>query len=207
MTSLQFNSPSTIIISGPTALGKSTFLFRIMKEPHIFNQKFEKIIYFYSVWQSLFEGYDNEKVIFKKGIPNEEDIDVFADGNHNLLIIDDLQISALNNHFIANIFSRESHHRNMTVFLILQKFFHQGKYARDISLNAHYIILFKNPRDTNQVKILAKQLGLGNRLIEAYKDSTAQPYGYLLIDLSPYSQDAFMLRSNIFPTEHTLVYK
>ena len=74
-------------------------------------------------------------------------------------------------------------------------------------MNAHYIILFKNPQDTNQVKILAKQLGLGNRLIEAYKDSTAQPYGYLLIDLSPYSQDAFMLRSNIFPNEYTVVYK
>ena len=116
MTSLQFNSPSTFIISGPTASGKSTFLFRIMREPHMFNKKFEKNNIFYSVWQTLFESFDNEKVILKKGIPNEEHIEVFADGNHKLLIIDDLQISALNNPFIANIFSRESHHRNMTFF-------------------------------------------------------------------------------------------
>ena len=94
----------------------------------------------------------------------------------------------------------------MTAFLILQKFC-QAKYAMNISLNAHYMMLFKNPQDINQVKILDKQLDLGNRLIEAYKDSTAQPYGYLLKDLSPYSDDAFMLRSNIFPNEYTVVYK
>ena len=206
MTSLQFNS-TTFIIAGPTASGKSTFLFKIMREPVMFRHKFEKIIYFYSVWQKLFDRFETEKVSFKKGIPKEEDIEEFADGNHNLVIVDDLQISGLNNPYIANIFSRESHHRNLSVFLILQNFFHQGKYARDITLNAHYIILFKNPRDTNQVKVLATQLGLGNRLMEAYKDSTAQAYGYLLIDLSPSSQNAFMLRGNIFPNEYTIVYK
>ena len=67
-----------------------------------------KIIYFYSVWQELFETFENEEITFKKGIPNEDHIQVFADGNHNFVIIDDLQISALNNPFIANIFSRES---------------------------------------------------------------------------------------------------
>ena len=74
---------------------------------------------------------------------------MFTDGNYNLLIIDDLQICTLNNPFIADIFSRESHHTNLSVFFN----FHQAKCSRDISLNAHYLILFKNPRDNNQTKI------------------------------------------------------
>ena len=66
-------------------------------------------------------------------------------------MIDDMQASALNNICIANLFSRESHHRNISVILILQNLFHQGKYCRDISLNTHYFFLFKNPRDIHKL--------------------------------------------------------
>ena len=114
------------------------------------------------------------------------------------MIIDDLQIAALNDGFIANLFIRESHHRNLSVILILQHLFHQGKYARDISLNAHYFILFKNPRDKNQIKILGNQLGIRDKIEEAYSSATERPFSYLLIDLSPRSESDYMLRSNIY---------
>ena len=71
-----------------------------------------------------------------------------------------MQIKAMNDPYIANLFSRESHHRNLTVILLLQNLFHQGKYGRDVSLNSHYFILFKNIRDTNQIKVSGNQLGI-----------------------------------------------
>ena len=42
--------------------------------------------------------------------------------------------------------------------------------------------------------------------VEAYKDATGAPYGYLLVDLKPDTDERFRLRTNIFPEELTYVY-
>ena len=118
-----------------------------------------------------------------------------------------MQISAMNDPFIANLFSRESHHRNLSVILLLQNLYHQGKFSRDINLNAHYLILFRNPRDQMQIKHLSRQLGQSDNILKAYNDSTSEYYGYLLIDISPASDPTYMLRTKIFPDEYTIIYK
>ena len=48
-------------------------------------------------------------------------------------------------------FSRGSHHRNLSVIYIVLNLFYQEKDSRSISLNSHYLILFKNPRDKLQI--------------------------------------------------------
>ena len=208
MSIIPFNSPTTAIISGPTGSGKSTFIFRIIENVSVmFKEKVYKIYYFYTFWQNLFERFQNKNVSFIKGLPNEDIIDKVTDANHNLLILDDMQMTALNSSFIANLFSRESHHKNFSVFLILQNFFHQGKYGRDISLNSHYLILFRNKRDKNIIKILGTQIGLGKKLENVYLDATNEVYGYIMIDLTPSGDSTYMLRSHIFPDEYLIVYK
>ena len=68
---------------------------------------------------------------------------------------------------------------------------HQGKGSRSISLNSHYMVLFKNPRDKLQIFTLAKQMYprqmdfFLNQLEEAVK----RPFGYLLIDQKTTTQD------------------
>ena len=208
MSIIPFNSPRTDIISGPTGSGKSTFIFRIIENVSVmFKEKVYKIYYFYTVWQNLFERFQNKNVSFIKGLPNEDIIEKITDANHNLLILDYMQMTALNSSFIANLFSRESHHKNLSVFLILQNFFHQGKYGRDISLNSHYLILFRNKRDKNIIKILSTQIGLGKELENVYLDATNEAYGYIMIDLTPSGDSTYMLRSHIFPDEYLIVYK
>jgi hypothetical protein len=72
-----------------------------------------------------------------------------------------------------------------------------------MSLNAHYIVLFKNPRDANQIATLARQMypGKSKFLIEAFKDATEKPYGYSLIDLKPDTGENIRVRTNIFPDD------
>ena len=48
--------------------------------------------------------------------------------------------------------------------------------------------------------------GNGQYLVEAYKDATANPHSYLLIDLHPQTDDKYRLRGNIFPDEFEVVY-
>ena len=66
-----------------------------------------------------------EKIVYLQEIPAEERINSLTNGDHNLIIIDDMQIRALNDPFIANLFCCESHHKNLSVFLLLQNLFHK----------------------------------------------------------------------------------
>ena len=77
-----------------------------------------------------------------------------------------------------------------------------------MSLNAHYIVAFKNPRNVTQITTLAKQMYPGNTkfMVEAFGDAISRPYGYLLIDLKPQTDEKVRLRTNIFPGEVNYVY-
>ena len=82
---------------------------------------------------------------------------------------------------------------------LTQNLFPQGKNARTISLNAHYIIAFKNPRDALSVRILAQQ-AFPHKVpfvMESFQDATTRPYGYLLFDLHPSTPEEYRLRTNI----------
>ena len=67
--------------------------------------------------------------------------------------------------------------------------FHQSKLGRDVELQNTHIVLFKSPRDVMQVTTLGTQLGLGSELVNWYRDATSVPFGHLLIDLSPWTDD------------------
>ena len=165
------------------------------------NPKPTKIVYCYGEYQSLFAKY--HQVEFNEGLP---DISKFDGTQPLLLIINDLMDETNAN--VERIFTRMSHHRNISVVYITQNMFPQNKHARTISLNAHYMILFKNPRDAGQFAVLARQMyPSGSKFaVEAYRDATGEPYGYLLVDLKPDTDERYRLRTKIFPDELTNVY-
>jgi len=53
---------------------------------------------------------------------------------------------------------------------------------------------------------LARQVYLENSLYKAYLDATQRPHGYLLQDLPQDTDDRLRFRTDIFPTEQTIVY-
>ena len=77
--------------------------------------------------------------IYNEGVP--EDFDS-ANGESCLVIFDDLLTDVYSKH-VCELFTRGSHHRNISVILITQNLFHQGRFCRDISLNAPYIVELK----------------------------------------------------------------
>jgi hypothetical protein len=68
-----------------------------------------------------------------------------SDGKIRLVIVDDLLMEADSR--VVDLFTKGSHHRNISFLFITQNLFHQKDGSRDISLNADYMIIFKNPRD------------------------------------------------------------
>jgi len=144
-------------------------------------------------------------VLFEEGLPQLSD-KVFDGSEPSLIVVDD-HMSDINQ-VVADIFTKISHHGNISILHLTQYLFDKNKYARTISLNAHYLVLFKNPRDAGQFSILARQLypSSWKFAIEAYKDATSAPYGYLLIDLKPEQDERCRLRTNVFPGETQFVY-
>ena len=141
---------------------------------------------------------------FVKGIPRALEQDSYFDVNkRNLIVFDDQMIDASKDKRIVNLFTRGSHHRNLSVIYIVQNLFHQGKGSRSISLNSHYLVLFKNPRDKLQILTLAKQMypGQTDFFLNQYEEAVKRPFGYLLIDLKTTTQDNCRLRTNVLPSE------
>ena len=68
-----------------------------------------------------------------------------ARGEASLIILDDLLNESYERN-VCDLFTKGSHHRNISVVLLTQNIFHQGTHCRDISLNAKYLVLLKNQR-------------------------------------------------------------
>ena len=164
-----------------------------------------KVIYLYGAWQDKFSSMEkNYNVQFYNGIPNSETLNKAIQSKQpKLLVIDDMMCSAASSDVIHDLFYKNSHHSNTSVILIVQNLF--AKNLRGISLNCHYLILFKSPRDIGQISRLGGQLGISKLLKSAYSDVCQKPYSHLVIDLHPRGDSEYMLRSDIF--QDPIVYK
>lgn len=158
-------------------------------------------MFYYSEFQKAYEIDYGRKIDYREGLPKIEDYS-YDNDEPKLLILDDLMRDS-NNPIIADIFTRGSHHKNLSVMFLTQNLFHQNKYSRDISLNTHYLVFFKNPRDKNQIMHLGKQIFPENvRFVqECYLDATSKPHGFLLIDLKQDTLDEHRFRTCIFPSD------
>ena len=139
-----------------------------------------------------------------RGIPANLEQDWYFDPNiNNLFVIDDQLLEASNNNQIMNLFTKGSHHRNLSVMYLLQNVFHKGNINRTVNLNCHYLVLFENPRDKMQIITMAKQMSSRNTqpFLLTYEDAVKRPYGYLFVDLRPSTLDQCRLRKNALPGE------
>jgi len=132
--------------------------------------------------------------------------DSFTGEQRILLVLDDLMHDV--GPSIEQLFTKGSHHKNLSVMYITQNLF--AAKQRTLSLNSHYLVLFKNVRDASHIGALARQMHPNKKeclhFLEAYKDATSAKYGYLLVDLRPETEDKFRLRTNVLPGQDTFVY-
>src|SRR5207253_78107 len=142
-----FKTPSNIIIAGASQSGKTSLLGQmLLNGDKMFSRPFDRIVWCYSQWQPAYAelGKQLPQIEWVEGLPREL-YDSFSPKYNNLLIADDLMGN--DDALISKIFTKGSHHLNLTIVYLLQNLFVQGKECRNISLNAHYLIIFKNLRE------------------------------------------------------------
>jgi hypothetical protein len=192
------------MVVGPTQCGKTQFVLKLIHYSSCFIIPApERIVWCYGAYQEIFHSENfSAHVEFIEGLPDAN----VLDGRRTLLIIDDLMSETDSR--VTNLFTKGSHHKNASIIYISQNLFHKGKENRNISLNTHYLVLFKNPRDAAQIVHLGRQIfpDRAKYLRESFSDATSHCYGYLLVDLKTTTPDELRLRTNIFPNETTSVY-
>ena len=194
----RWKHPFTCIVAGPTGCGKTTFVARLLRNaPSMINPAPEHVTWYYGEWQSVYENLDIPNVRLEQGLPT-----VFDTGKRNVVVLDDLM--AETDGRVTDLFTKKSHHSNTSVIYLVQNLFPKHKESRTISLNAQYMVVFKNPRDAAQVTHLAKQMypGCVEFVQEAFKDATSVPYGYLLVDLKQDTPEDIRLRTTILPDDN-----
>ncbi len=194
--------PFTMLVVGPTGSGKTRWLQQMLQHQFL-EPKPSRIVWCYAQWQGLYSEIQASfpQVEFVQGLPDNI-MQQWQPDKTNLLILDDLM--AQMDERVAQLYTQGSHHLNLSVITVLQNLFPKGKDPRTVSLNAHYIVLFKNPRDCLQVATLGAQMypGNGNKLLRAYKQATKEPYSYMLVDLKQDTPDHCRLRTHIFETSN-----
>lgn len=200
-------------IFGMTGSGKTSFVYRFLQNlEHMYSEDPPKeVLYLYGIHQPLYEKMERTVagLKMKQGLITSDELDEFtADRKHKLIIIDDMANEVLRNPEMELLFTRGTHHKNISVIFISQNLYAQGKHSKTIALNTFYLVLMKNVRDVSQISILGRQLypGKSKAFVEAYTDALKRPFGYLIVDTSPHAEDDYRLRTSIFPNEDPVIY-
>ena len=197
-----------MIIAGPTGCGKTQWIKNLIaKNASVIYPPPDRIIYCYGEYQQCFNEMKNvelysglDRTVIESLSPNEP----------NLLILDDLMDEISDDEFVSKLFTKLSHHRNISIILILQNFFNRGKVMRTLSLNSQYIVLFKNPRDKAQSMHLARQIypNYIKKFLSIYNIATEEPFSYLFIEIKPETPEEVRLLSNVLNEKaHITAYK
>ena len=136
-----------------------------------------------------------EHLEFLRGVSFEFIDSLKNNGTKYLSTIDDSCEEICNSKVFVDI-ATAGRHRGLSTIYIKQNLFHQSKLGRDVELQNTHIVLFKFPRDVMHVTTLSTQLGLGSELVDLYRDATSVPFGHLLIDLSPRTDDRLRYCTN-----------
>jgi hypothetical protein len=207
---LRFKHPSTFLLCGSSGSGKTVWTFNLLKNIDILLTDArckQNIIYFYCQWQPLFDEFSKLNIVTKwiNKLPTEEDITEltlpYKDRGGSMIIIDDYAQALTPD--IARLFAVLARHCNTTTILLVQNLFTKNPIYREISLNTNFIIVFKNPRDRQQIRNFAQQFAPANSkyVVQAFNEATREPHSYLLFDLHQNTPEYMRLRTNVLPHE------
>ena len=83
--------------------------------------------------------------------------------------------------------------------------FVNDEYFRQISQNKDYFIVFKNPRNSSEIRTLAQQITPRSlHLINIYIEATKDPFSFLFINLTQECEPEVKYLSQLFTKDHSI---
>lgn len=207
--SFKLRHPFAMVVAGIAQSGKTEFVKKILLNPEkIIDEPIDKIMISYTENQKAYLEMleKNPDIELRNGL--DFNLEEFDSTKNSVLVIDDQMHNAVKNEMIQTFFTRGVHHKNISIILLTQNIFPQGKFGRDIRLNCHYIVVMKSPTFASQIIFLGRSIFPSNPsfLPDAYKKATEKPYSYIVIDQHPLSNDKFRVTQGIFEGEARFIF-
>ena len=210
---MRFVHPFTMTLAGGRRTGKTYFTKKLLKRNRdlVSAPPLDTIVWFYGaprqdVFNEIRAATHGQHIEFIHDLPRDktvQDIVVELPGERKLLVFDDLMEKAGNRADVAALFTH-GRHENVSVMFLTQNFFHKSKYARDMSLNIDYAVLFKNTRDPSMATRIGQQMGNVAFLKQAYRAATSDPFSHLFIDMRSDTPEVLRYRSNVLDETQTV---
>ena len=194
-----------LFISGPSGCGKTTFIIDLIKNLTVISHKVPThVIYFYKEWQPKFNNMVKElNVTFFED--NDNIIENIKELPSPSLVVFDDMLNSTNLKAVAQLFTVHGRHMDLSLCFISQKLFLNNEYFRQISQNSDYMCIFKNPRNSMEIRSLAMQITPKTlELVDIFKRSTEKPYSYIFINLTQECIPQLKYMSAIFESDHTV---
>ena len=188
-------------VCGPSCCGKTELIFQMLLR-NTFYPNFSSFCYFYQHEQPKFSTIERKVNIFFYKFSAFE----FISQLENCLHVFDGSCEEIFNDKDFSKLATAGRHRNISVIYVKHNLIQQSKWSRTIDLNTTHIILFKSPRDIQQISYAGKQLKNTDFLKKTYEHATEQLFGHLLIDLDPKTSDSLRCCSNIVQPGPTIFY-
>ena len=193
--------PFCLLVCGSSMTGKTTFVLNLIdKSEELINPKPNKIIWFYGAETKATSKLRDYDITTVRGIPDSFEKYLSSEKSNHLLVIDDLMTESVNNKKVTELITRQCHHRNASVILLLQDFFYEGTQRKTFLRNAHYLVLFPSPLDMSYIYGIANKImpGKVKTFLNIFQTATREPYSYLFLDGKPETPPEARLRGDIF---------
>lgn len=203
-----FKHPTQMLIGGPTKSGKTTLLMRLLRERgQMFSHPFEKIYWFYKMENSIRQARQEfPEINYVEGHVSNKFVEGLDIDSHKMLIMDDMQELVANSkslEALMNIFTRDSHHKNLTVIFLVQDLFMKNmhKVARQCE---NVIAMSNGSSGSNIMNMGRRQFGPGTApfikwaLTQVRLQST---HGYLCLSSGAGISPCESCKTFIFPGE------
>ena len=190
-------------VSGPSGSGKTDLIFQMLLKG-TFYPSYNKIFYFYLHDQPKYRSFVSHNK-FDIEFIKLSSFEIVNNLRDYMIVFDDTCEEIFNEKDFVKL-ATAGRHKNVHVIYVKHNLFQQSKQSRTIDLNTTHLILFKSPRDTQQIDYLGRQLNNAKFLRHPYQLATKEDFGHLLIDLDPKTSECLRYSSNIVPPSPTIFY-
>lgn len=196
----KFIFPFRTILSGSSGAGKTYFAGNLLTSK-CFDRDIEYIYYFHPCYldEAPVDWHNtmDVPVSYQTGLPSLEQLMNMPP--NSVVVLDDLMDKCNESDTIDQLFRVISGKKNISVMIMTQNYFAQGKFGRNIRNSCNYSVLLRNCCDATINRRAVRAMGLTKAFNQAEQACAEMEYPYIFVDQSQKGQvSGYQIYTDIF---------
>ena len=195
-----FISPFRMILSGSSGAGKTHFAGDLIRA-NLFEEEIKFVYYYHPCYLDeppvdWHESMDIP-VSYQTGLPSLEQLTSMP--QNSLIVLDDLMDKCVGSEVIDHLFRVISGKRKLSVMIMTQNYFVNGRFSRNIKNSCNYSVLMRNCCDATINSRAARAMNLIKPVSLAERNNAEKEYPYIFIDQTQKGQvSGYQIYTDIF---------